>query len=69
MDWLNIAKSNQAKSKIKAWFKKAKREENIEKGKELLEKEPKRQGYNFGEIAKGEVYEKLIKRYNIYSYG
>lgn len=65
IDWLNIAKSNQAKSKIRAWFKKAKREENIGKGKELLEKDAKRQGYNFGEIAKGESFDKLLKRYNM----
>ena len=39
MDWLNIDKSNQAKSKIRAWFKKAKKEENITKGKEVFEKE------------------------------
>jgi GTP pyrophosphokinase len=64
-DWLNITKSNQAKSKIRAWFKKAKREENISKGKELLEKEAKRQGCNYGEIAKGEVYEKLLRKYNM----
>ena len=64
IDWLNITKSNQAKSKIKAWFKKAKRDESIEKGKELLEKESKRQGYNFGEIAKGEAIEKIYKKYN-----
>jgi GTP pyrophosphokinase len=64
IDWLNIAKSNQAKSKIRAWFKKAKREENISKGKELLEKDAKRQGCNFGEIAKGEVLDKLLKKYN-----
>ena len=43
MDWLNIAKSNQSKSKIKLWFKKAKKEENIVKGKELFEKELKKQ--------------------------
>jgi GTP diphosphokinase / guanosine-3',5'-bis(diphosphate) 3'-diphosphatase len=67
IDWLNIAKSNQAKSKIRAWFKKAKRDENIGKGKELLEKETKRQGYNFGEIAKGELFEKLLKKYNMNS--
>jgi GTP diphosphokinase / guanosine-3',5'-bis(diphosphate) 3'-diphosphatase len=67
IDWLNITKSNQAKSKIRAWFKKAKREENIVKGKELLEKETKRQGYNFGEIAKGEPIEQLLKRYNMNS--
>ena len=38
MDWLNIAKSNQAKSKIRSWFKKAKKEENITKGKEVFER-------------------------------
>jgi GTP pyrophosphokinase len=65
IDWLNMTKSNQAKSKIRAWFKKAKKEENISKGKELLEKEAKRQGCNFGEIAKGETFEKLLKKYNM----
>lgn len=64
IDWLNITKSNQAKSKIKAWFKKAKREESIEKGKELLERESKRQGYNFGEIAKEDPIEKIYRKYN-----
>ena len=64
-DWLNITKSNQAKSKIRAWFKKTKRDENINKGKELLEKEAKRQGCNYGEIAKGDIYEKLLRKYNM----
>ncbi|MCY6353927.1 RelA/SpoT family protein [Clostridium sp. ZS2-4] len=65
MDWLNITKSNQAKSKIKAWFKKEKRHDNIEKGKELIDKECKRQGVNFGKIAKGEILETLLKKYNL----
>ncbi|MDF2882246.1 MAG: (p)ppGpp synthetase [Clostridiaceae bacterium] len=65
IDWLNMAKSNQAKSKIRAWFKKAKREENIAKGKEILEKEAKRQGYNFGEIAKGDALNQTFKKYNL----
>ena len=65
MDWLNIAKSNQAKSKIRSWFKKAKKEENISKGKELFEKELKKQGVHFSDIAKGETYEKFVKRNNI----
>ncbi|MBU3180787.1 RelA/SpoT family protein [Clostridium psychrophilum] len=64
IDWLNITKSNQAKSKIKSWFKRAKRDESIEKGKELLERESKRQEYNFGEIAKGDAIEKIYKKYN-----
>ncbi|MHC6180661.1 RelA/SpoT family protein [Clostridium sp. JNZ X4-2] len=67
IDWLNVVKSNQAKSKIRAWFKKARREENILKGKDLLEKETKKQGYNFGEIAKGEVIDFVLKKYNMNS--
>lgn len=65
IDWLNITKSNQAKSKIKAWFKKEKRLDNIEKGKELLERECKRQGINFGKLAKGDILTRLLKRYNL----
>lgn len=67
MDWLNIVKSNQAKSKIRQWFKKIKKDENIIKGKEQFEKELKKQGVNYSDIAKGESYEKLTKRYNINS--
>lgn len=65
MDWLSIAKSNQAKSKIRAWFKKAKKEENITKGKEIFEKELRKQAVVYNEIAKGESYDKFVKRYNI----
>jgi len=64
IDWLNIATSNQAKTKIKAWFKKEKREENIQRGKELLEKEAKKQDRNFADIAKGEMLDRLIRRYH-----
>ena len=41
-DWLKIAKTSQARNKINHWFKKEKREENIIRGRELLEKEAKR---------------------------
>lgn len=67
IDWLNIAKSNQAKSKIRQWFKKIKKEENIDKGKETFEKELKKQGVIFADIAKGELYDKSVKRYNIHN--
>lgn len=67
IDWLSLVKSNQAKSKIRAWFRKAKREENIVKGKDLLEKEAKKQGYNFGEISKGELLDNILKKYNMNS--
>ncbi|MBK1809309.1 bifunctional (p)ppGpp synthetase/guanosine-3',5'-bis(diphosphate) 3'-pyrophosphohydrolase [Clostridium sp. YIM B02505] len=64
IDWLNIATSNQAKSKIKQWFKRAKREENIDKGKDIIEREAKKQLVNFVDLLKGEGYEKLLKKYN-----
>lgn len=67
IDWLNIVKSNQAKSKIRSWFKKQKREENILKGKDILEKESKKQGYNFGELTKTTTFQKMIKKYNFNS--
>ncbi|AKG35840.1 RelA/SpoT family protein [Paenibacillus durus] len=43
-DWLKIAQSSHARSKIKQWFKKEKREENVEKGREAIERELKRIG-------------------------
>ena len=64
IDWLSTVKSNQAKTKIRAWFKKQKREENVLKGKELLEREAKKQGHNFGEVAKTDLLEKLFRKYN-----
>lgn len=67
MNWLNYAKSNQARSKIRAWFKKVNREENINKGKEILEKELKKYSVSFNEIAKGEAYERLQKKYNFHN--
>ncbi len=41
-DWLKLVKTSQAKNKIRQWFKRQRRDENIQRGKELLEKESKR---------------------------
>ncbi len=57
-DWLNIVKTSQAKSKIRNWFKKEKREENIVRGKEEVEREFKRNYIRLSD----EDYEKFIKR-------
>ncbi|RJE91013.1 bifunctional (p)ppGpp synthetase/guanosine-3',5'-bis(diphosphate) 3'-pyrophosphohydrolase [Paenibacillus sp. 1011MAR3C5] len=43
-DWVKIAQSSHARSKIRQWFKKEKREENVAKGRDLLERELKRLG-------------------------
>ncbi|MBF0846324.1 bifunctional (p)ppGpp synthetase/guanosine-3',5'-bis(diphosphate) 3'-pyrophosphohydrolase, partial [Streptococcus danieliae] len=53
-DWLNIAKSSQTKSKIKSYFKKVAREENLEKGEILLKDEIKLQGFDISEIMTAE---------------
>ncbi len=44
-DWLNIIGSSDTRNKIRSWFKKERREENIVKGREMLEREVKRLGY------------------------
>ncbi|WP_099203021.1 RelA/SpoT family protein [Miniphocaeibacter massiliensis] len=54
LDWLKIVKSSQAKTKIKQYFKKKERDNNIIKGRDLLEKEVRKQGYTFNEILKDE---------------
>ncbi|WP_019880072.1 RelA/SpoT family protein [Succinispira mobilis] len=45
-DWLNIARASESKNKIRQWFKRECRDDNIAKGKELLEREVKRLGYD-----------------------
>nr|WP_315034090.1 bifunctional (p)ppGpp synthetase/guanosine-3',5'-bis(diphosphate) 3'-pyrophosphohydrolase [uncultured Lachnoanaerobaculum sp.] len=64
-DWLNIVKSNQAKSKIQQWFKTELKEDNILRGKDLLEKYCKAKGINWNEINKPQFQEKVMKRYAI----
>ncbi|MBR6510318.1 MAG: bifunctional (p)ppGpp synthetase/guanosine-3',5'-bis(diphosphate) 3'-pyrophosphohydrolase [Clostridia bacterium] len=61
-DWLNIAVTNQAKSKIRSWFKKEKREENIATGKLEFEKELRRNGIEIPEEDFDEFIEDLARR-------
>lgn len=62
-DWLKIVKTTQAKSRIRQWFKKEKREENIVRGKELLERELKKQALDVSEFFKVEHLQNTTKRY------
>ena len=64
-DWLKIVKTQQAKAKIRQWFKKANREENIIRGKEMLSEAAKRQGRQLGELTKKSYYDDLLKRFNM----
>ncbi|MDR1619042.1 MAG: bifunctional (p)ppGpp synthetase/guanosine-3',5'-bis(diphosphate) 3'-pyrophosphohydrolase [Clostridiales bacterium] len=66
-DWLNIVKTQQAKTKIRQWFKKANREENVQKGREMLEGAAKRLGQQFSTLTKPEFYGDLLKKLNMTS--
>ena len=62
-DWLKFIKTTKAKSKIQSWFKKEQRTENIEKGKELIEKEIKRIGISHDELFKQDYINAALDRY------
>lgn len=61
-DWLNIAVTSQAKSKIRSWFKKEKRTENIAAGKLEIEKEFRRCGIDMPEEECAEFIDEIAKR-------
>ena len=61
-DWLNICKSNQARTKIKQWFKKEKREENVAHGRASFESEMKRVGLPLSITIDPEVSPHLLKK-------
>ncbi len=63
-DWLNIVKSTQAKNKINQWFKSELKEDNILKGKELVDKYCKAKGIVLSDILKPEYTEKVLKKYS-----
>ncbi len=66
-DWLKIVKSSQAKNKIRQWFRKEGREENIQKGKEILDKEIKRLGYTQSQMIKNDWFEQTYKKLGLHS--
>ncbi|WP_209315318.1 RelA/SpoT family protein [Soehngenia longivitae] len=66
-DWLNIVKSTQAKNKIKQYFKYKERDANIEKGKDILEKEIKRLGYKPQDVLKEDWLKTVANKMSIVS--
>ena len=62
-DWLNIVKSTQAKNKINQWFRSEFKEDNIVKGKELMQAYAKAKGIPFHDINKPEYQEKVLRKH------
>ena len=61
-DWLNVAKSGSARTKIKQWFKKERREENVIRGREMLEAELKHNGLSLEEVLGEDIMSPILKR-------
>ena len=66
-DWLKFVKSSSAKTKIQQWFKKAQRAENIEKGKDIIEKEVKKIGMSHSDLFKPDWVQIALERYKFNS--
>lgn len=65
LDWLNFVATNHARSKIKQWFRKANRDENIQRGRAALEEECRRQGVAATEFLKLDKLTALANKLNL----
>ncbi|NMD70582.1 bifunctional (p)ppGpp synthetase/guanosine-3',5'-bis(diphosphate) 3'-pyrophosphohydrolase [Bacillus sp. DNRA2] len=63
-DWLKLAQTSQAKNKIRAFFKKQRKEENVEKGKELVEKEIRNMDFDVKEILTADNLKRVAEKFN-----
>jgi GTP pyrophosphokinase len=66
-DWLNMTRTSAARQKIRQWFKRERREEHITRGRELLEKEVRRQGLDREEVLREEWLEAVAARFSLTS--
>ena len=66
LDWLKICKTNMAKNKIRQWFKRERRDSNIERGRTILDRELKRHKIEIS-LGNVEVFSKIAKKYNIHT--
>ncbi|MDD4002716.1 MAG: bifunctional (p)ppGpp synthetase/guanosine-3',5'-bis(diphosphate) 3'-pyrophosphohydrolase [Clostridia bacterium] len=67
LDWLKIVKTSGAKAKIRQFFKKEMKEENIKYGKEMLEREAKRKGYDFYTVFSEKALIPIMEKYSFSS--
>ncbi len=64
-DWLNIAKTSNAKNRIRQWFKRERREENLERGRDLIEREIHRHGWEPADLLRDDWLEEVRRRLNL----
>ncbi|WP_245922457.1 RelA/SpoT family protein [Alkalicoccus saliphilus] len=63
-DWLKITQSSHAKNKIRQWFKREKREENVEKGRDMVEKEIEKKGFTTKQVLTKENIERVMDKFS-----
>ncbi|MDQ0231517.1 RelA/SpoT family protein [Metabacillus malikii] len=63
-DWLKLAQTSQAKNKIRQFFKKQRREENVEKGKEMVEKEIKNLDFDIKQVMTADNLQRVAEKFN-----
>lgn len=66
-DWIKFVKTASARTKIRQYFKKEMKEENIKRGKDMLEREAKRRGYNLSELLSTAGLNYIMNRYTLLS--
>ncbi len=66
-DWLRLVRTSGAKSKIRQWFRRERRDENLARGKGMLSREIRGLGYEDRQLLKSEYVEDLLRRYNLQS--
>lgn len=66
-DWLTMAKTAAAKQKIRQWFKRERREEHITRGKELVDKEVRRRGFEREDLLKDDWLDAVARRFSLTS--
>ena len=66
-DWLNMAKSGSARTKIKQWYKKERREENIQRGRDMLDEELRHNGISLDDALDEAIVAPLLKRFSFTS--
>ncbi len=67
-DWLKIVKSSSSRAKIKQFFKREMKEENVKLGKSMLEQEAKRRGYNLSDILTEQSFQKVSEKFSFASH-
>ncbi|MBD4338938.1 (p)ppGpp synthetase, partial [Xanthomonas citri pv. citri] len=66
-DWIKFVKTASARTKIRQYFKKEMKEENLKRGKDMLEREAKRRGYNLSELLSTAGLNYIMNRYTLSS--